>query len=107
MTVNVEQKIVDGSVEHEKNRMDPLEEYATHSICKIAIPVHDTTDSFLTPPAPTLDIRKEFVDEVPLRARNVEPKQFQASSGIRGGHLIICSSDLSGSVQTTLTSMHT
>lgn len=27
----------------------------------------DTIDSFLTPPAPSLDIRREFVDEVPLR----------------------------------------
>jgi hypothetical protein len=37
------------------------------SVCEITIPVDDAVDSFVTPPAPTLDIRKEFLEEVPLR----------------------------------------
>ncbi len=37
------------------------------SVSDVTVPPADTIDSFLTPPAPTLDIRREFVDEVPLR----------------------------------------
>jgi chemotaxis protein histidine kinase CheA len=37
------------------------------SMSEVAVPPADTIDSFLTPPAPSLDVRREFVDEVPLR----------------------------------------
>jgi hypothetical protein len=37
------------------------------SVSDVKVPPADTIDSFLTPPAPNLDIRREFVDEVPLR----------------------------------------
>jgi hypothetical protein len=37
------------------------------SVSEITVPPADTIDSFLTPPAPNLDIRRDFQDEVPLR----------------------------------------
>ena len=36
---------------------------APHSLSNATIPVDNTVDSFVTPPAPTLEIRKEFVKE--------------------------------------------
>lgn len=40
---------------------------AIKSVSDVTVPPADTIDSFLTPPAPSLDIRREFVDEVPKR----------------------------------------
>lgn len=37
------------------------------SVSDVTVPPGDTIDSFLTPPAPNLDIRRDFQDEVPLR----------------------------------------
>lgn len=37
------------------------------SVSEVTVPPAETIDSFLTPPAPTLDIRREFLEEVPLR----------------------------------------
>ena len=37
------------------------------SVSDVTVPSADTIDGFLTPPAPTLDIRQAFLEEVPLR----------------------------------------
>jgi hypothetical protein len=37
------------------------------AICENPVPVDDTSHNYATPPAPTLELRKEFVDEVTLR----------------------------------------
>jgi hypothetical protein len=37
------------------------------AICQNPVPVDDTSHTYATPPAPTLELRKEFMDEVTLR----------------------------------------
>ncbi|KAG7352004.1 DENN AEX-3 domain containing protein [Nitzschia inconspicua] len=40
------------------------------SVSNVKIPVHDTVDAFVSPPWPNLEIRKEFIDEAPLRCHD-------------------------------------
>jgi len=37
------------------------------SVCNVTIPIHDSVHAFVSPPMPNLEIRKEFVEEVPVR----------------------------------------
>jgi hypothetical protein len=53
--------------DHEGKVQESIAASDIRSVCDITVPVDDTVDSFVTPPAPTLDIRKEFLEEVPLR----------------------------------------
>mmetsp|Transcript_44236 Transcript_44236/g.106595 ORF Transcript_44236/g.106595 Transcript_44236/m.106595 type:complete len:1486 (-) Transcript_44236:61-4518(-) len=39
-------------------------------VCENTVPVEDSSDAFLTPPAPTMELRKEFEKEVTLRCND-------------------------------------
>lgn len=55
------------SSDKEEKTDDPISSTTPKSVCNATIPVHDTIDAFLSPPGPNLELRKEFVDEAPLR----------------------------------------
>ncbi|KAL3921312.1 MAG: hypothetical protein SGILL_002810, partial [Bacillariaceae sp.] len=54
--------------EKEEKSDDPLP--PPKSVCNVTIALHDSVESFVSPPWPNLEVRKEFIDEVSLRCRD-------------------------------------
>jgi len=70
------------------NRKGNHETMDIKSASDVKVPPADTIDSFLTPPAPTLDIRREFVDEVPLRYVKQNEQWYNALQENDSSHLV-------------------
>ena len=59
----------ENSQKEEKN-VEPIDLFGTSdikSICEAEVPVDESADNFVTPPAPTMALRKEFFDEIAVR----------------------------------------
>eukprot|EP00980_Cylindrotheca_fusiformis_P006959 scaffold1469_cov119-Cylindrotheca_fusiformis.AAC.3 len=61
-----------GNLDKMKNAGNEKEESkeSDTAVCENAVPLDDTGHSYVTPPAPTLELRKEFADEVAVRCND-------------------------------------
>ncbi|VEU34065.1 unnamed protein product [Pseudo-nitzschia multistriata] len=68
ITDNDKETIATPLFEKEEKNDDPDSSETSESICDVTIEANDTVDAYMSPPWPTLAVRKEFIDETFLRS---------------------------------------